>query len=357
MAVGLASVGTALPRWRIGQDEVLDYMQRFYGAGPRLSRRLRYIYRRSHIDARYTCCPDFAPQAADGYLQDDPSTACRMRMYYRHVVPLAAEAARAAFQAQTAWTPDQVTHLVFASCTGFTAPGPDVALVDALGLDRGVQRTQVGFMGCQAALPALRVGADICRADPRAVVLVVCAELCTLHFQRQPTDENLVVNSLFADGAAAVLMGPAPAPLCRLEDFYSRRVPGGDGLITWDIGDRGFEMGLQLNVPAVLGKALPGFVSGVDLAGLDLSELDHAGQTAWAVHPGGRSILDAVESSLGLAPEALAASRHVLRHYGNMSSPSVLFVLQRLLATTQTDHGVLLAFGPGLSLEAATWRR
>jgi predicted naringenin-chalcone synthase len=217
-----------------------------------------------------------------------------------------------------------------------------------------VHRWQIGFMGCQAALQGLQAADAICRADPQAVVLLVCAELCTLHFQRQPNAENLVANSLFADGAAAVILSSAvdktAAPLCGLECFSSYLAPATRELISWRIGDKGFQMGLNLEVPQALGALLPDFIEAL------LPNGAGARINAWAVHPGGRAILDTVQRVLGLEEAHLSASRAVLRQYGNMSSPTVLFVLDRLLAEQPQADGVALSFGPGLSLEGMRWR-
>jgi alpha-pyrone synthase len=347
------SIGTALPPYRVAQQSILRHMVDLYPEETTIQRRLRYVYHRSHIDYRHTCCPDFST-AGPGYLAGDPSTAERLRLYEHEIDALVLAAAQDALAAQKRFVAKDITHLIFVSCTGMAAPGPANRLWGGLDMSASVKSLQIGFMGCQAALYGLRTADEICRSQPQAVVLVVCAELCTLHFQRQATDKDLVINSLFSDGAAAVLLSGIDEnalvhndrePVV-LECFNSETLLDTSELLSWRIGDRGFEMGLDPALPGILATALPQFAA---RAGLRREE-------EWAVHPGGRSILDAVERSLTLSPQALQVARQVLRDYGNMSSPSVLFVLKGILANGGL-RGNLLAFGPGLSLEAARWWR
>jgi alpha-pyrone synthase len=358
------SIGTALPAYRISQEQALRFMLSCYPEDVSTKRRLHYVYRRSHIHFRFTCCADFTLDPAaklargDLYLLGEPGTGQRMRAYEERVGELVVSAARQAFSRQEVFKPEDITHLIAVTCTGFCAPGADLELVEQLGLRRDIRRLQIGFMGCQAALQALQTADSICRADPEAVVLLVCAELCTLHFQRQPTQENLIINSLFADGAAAALVsastrGEATA-LCHLDRFASHLVPDTRDLVSWHIGDQGFRMGLSLETPAAVRRVLPEFVDGlVEGAGLQREAIDF-----WVIHPGGRAILDAAEKALALEPRALEAAREVLRMYGNMSSPTVLFVLERVLRQARDGQvGLALSFGPGLNLEGLLWRK
>ena len=336
-------------------------MRDYYRADTHLERQLNYIYRRSHINRRYTCCADFTgetrPTERRIFSSGKPGTEERMRIYAEEISSLAAVACRNALDGQRPFAAADITHLIVVTCTGFYAPGPDLDLVEELGLKRQVQRLQIGFMGCQAALQGLQVADAIYRSDPGALVLLVCAELCTLHFQSEPTKENLIINSLFADGAAAVLIGGEGEgePLCRLKSFASHLVRETRETVTWRIGNRGYCMGLSLAVPAVIQRTLPGFVDDMlKDAALHRDEVD-----LWAVHPGGRSILDAAERSLQLEGLSLAGSRKVLRDYGNMSSATVLFALEQVLrdAPASGCKGVALTFGPGLSLEGLVWER
>jgi len=248
----------------------------------------------------------------------------------------------------------EITHLVTVSCTGFSAPGFDIELCQQLGLPAGVARTQIGFMGCHGLLNALRV-ANAFVLNSQAVVLVCAVELCSLHQQYGGQADQIVSNSLFADGAAALVCRPAAAHSChgpRLVSSESVIVPNTTDHMTWKIGNHGFEMTLSPKVPSVIRRQLKSFIDRW-LRDHDLTSVDI---DAWAVHPGGPRILDAVGESLELSHEALAASREVLYRYGNMSSPTVAFVLDRLGMMRSLDVCVLLGFGPGLTIEAALLR-
>lgn len=354
-------IGTAVPKYRISQQQALAFMETYYRSDAVLKRRLASIYGRSHIDFRHSCADFSMPPAdrnggPDRFLLENPGTGTRMQEYASRVIPLVETAARQALARQTAFKASDVSHLITVTCTGFCAPGPDLVLMERLGLRRDVRRLQIGFMGCQAALQGLHTADAICRSDPQAVVLVVCAELCTLHFQNEPTNENLIVNSLFADGAAAAVVGSAgDGALCKLGRFASYVAPDTADQISWHIRDTGFEMGLSMATPKALRRALPGFLQMLMADG----HVEKEGIDLWAVHSGGRAILDAVERSLELDPDDLRASRDVLRSHGNMSSPTVLFVMKRILegAGKAPANGVALTFGPGLSLEGMLWRK
>jgi predicted naringenin-chalcone synthase len=234
-----------------------------------------------------------------------------------------------------------ITHVLVTCCTGLYAPGLDFEIVDHLGLSASVERTMVGFMGCYAAINALKLARHIVRSDPKAGVLMVNLELCTLHFQETQELEQVLSFLVFADGAAASLI-TAHEQGFALDSFRAVMVPGTRGLITWKIGGLGFDMFLSGKIPAVLGRALH--------EGELMTERD--GIELWAVHPGGRSILDAVESGLELTADALAASREVLSCFGNMSSATVMFVLQRMMQQARPgQRGCAMSFGPGLTAE------
>ncbi|GIV58710.1 MAG: chalcone synthase [Rhodothermaceae bacterium] len=344
-------------------------MQRVDSQPEGIRRRLAQLYERSGIDYRYSCVEDYLREPADWTffppnwsLQPEPTTGARNRKYREAAVPLAEAVAREAL-GRAGLAPEEVTHVVAVSCTGFFAPGLDIELVRRLGMRPETRRVMVGFMGCYAAFNALRVAHGFCQSDPAARVLVVCVELCTLHFQVSQTLESAVVNSLFSDGAAAAVLAARPDPgdrlvyagdLCRLDDDSMDHM-------TWEVGDTGFRMGLSPRVPEVLARHLPGFVTDL-LAphGLTAADVDF-----WAIHPGGRAIVERAQAVLGLPDEAVHDSLEVLRLHGNMSSPTILFVLKRLLdrhaaarARGEAGYrtGVAMAFGPGLTLEGCLWR-
>ncbi|MBP1807536.1 type III polyketide synthase [Rubellimicrobium aerolatum] len=271
-----------------------------------------------------------------------PSTGQRMRLYERFALDLAAEAVEGLDLGERA---REVTHLIAVSCTGFYAPGLDLQLVARCGLDPSVERTVVGFMGCYAGINALKLARHIVRSEPRARVLIVSVELCTLHLQETSDLEKVLSFLVFGDGCAAALVTADPAGLS-LDRFHAALLPEASEQITWTIGDGGFDMFLSGQVPASVGEALRrGREVILDGAGTDEIDL-------WAIHPGGRSVLDAVQGALELGPEALADSREVLRLYGNMSSATVLFVLARMLGRARSgERGCAMAFGPGLTAE------
>ena len=304
--------------------------------------------RRSAIGHRWSVLPPAAgggsPVAPGGFYDSDPlpGTAARMGVYAREAPALALEAIRA-----LSATADLggITHLVVASCTGFVAPGIDQIIATELNLE-GVERLLVGFMGCYAAVAALRSARHIVRSDPDARVLVITVELSTLHLQPAREIEPLLAMLQFGDGAAAALV-TRDAHGFEIRVPFAATLDDSASLIRWDITDRGFAMHLSGEVPLRIGAALsdPEFAARVT-GGRDAGTID-----AWAVHAGGRSILDAVAHALALDSQALDESRAVLRDNGNMSSATLMFVLARLLAGPPVESGVALAFGPGLAAE------
>ena len=277
-----------------------------------------------------------------------PATAARMALYEPWAIDLALAAVAALdIEAERG----RITHVVAASCTGFSAPGLDLQLCDRLGLRVDVERTLVGFMGCSAAVPALRAAHHIVRADPAARVLVVNCELSTLHLQETSDLETVLSFMLFADGCAAALVSADPVGF-ELRDFRNKVLPDSRDLITWHIGDQGFDMHLSGKVPGRIAQALRQELGQDDGAGLLRGEGAQA-IDLWAVHAGGRTVLDAVEIGLSLDPSALRHSRAVLRDHGNMSSATVMFVLAAMLRepAATPGRGMAMAFGPGVVAE------
>jgi predicted naringenin-chalcone synthase len=288
-----------------------------------------------------------------------PTTATRMARYADEAPPLAERAAREGL-AQAGVAAAEITHLITVSCTGFFAPGLDVELITRLGLRPYVRRTHIGFMGCHAAFNALAAARNIVRADAGARVLVVCVELCTLHFAYGWDPEKLVANALFADGAAACVVGAegeagaraGGGGAWRLVDTASLLLGGGREAMTWKIGDHGFEMTLSATLPSLIaGHVRPWCESW--LGGMEVGEVER-----WAIHPGGPRILTAVRDALGLRAADLAASEDILRRHGNMSSATVLFVLRALAAAAVSgERCVAIGFGPGLMAEGMLLER
>jgi predicted naringenin-chalcone synthase len=331
-------------------------MKSMLKADAALCRRIDYLYRRSQIDTRYSCIPIEFYVNASGQ-QPFPTTQQRMAKYQAEALPLCKAALADALNQPDAPNLAEVTHLIVVSCTGFYAPGLDVHLVKALGLSPSVQRTLIGFMGCYAAFNGIHLADSICGCDPDATVLLVCVELCTLHFQQSPAPHHLVANCIFADGAAAVFFKQHELqPASPLNSFIIKNSLSwidDDSLdeMTWRIGDTGFEMYISAAIAGILDVNLPGFIQRLlKPSGLSKVEIDF-----WAVHSGGRSILDTVQRRLDLSAFQIEDSRTVLHNYGNMSSPSVLFALKRLRQRLQNGerfrYCVGLAFGPGLTFE------
>jgi predicted naringenin-chalcone synthase len=318
-------------------------------------RRSRNLFQRmsdlADIEHRFSCFAP-GPKPRDHVLDTSgfyrrrafPSTSARMALYREAALALSREAIAAL---DISGEKGDISHLIVASCTGFSAPGLDFDIMQDAGLASSIERTVVGFMGCFAAVNALKLARHIVRSEKGARVLVVALELCTLHLQETEELEQLLSFLIFADGCAAGLVSAEPHGFA-LDRFETVLVPESADQITWRVGDQGFDMRLSGQVATTLARALPAAMHEI-LAG--------AAPLLWAVHPGGRSILDAVERALALPEAALAASRAVLRGHGNMSSATILFVLKALMAHAASGaQGCALAFGPGLTAEALLFR-
>lgn len=355
---GLLSIGTAVPPYQVDQTAVGAFVADSLNASPSLRRWIKRLYELSGIETRYSCLPEatnlnldspFAPGLA---LADSPTTAERMAIYQREAVDLGVAAAEQALAAPAvAGSTAAITHLIVVSCTGFFAPGLDLAIAERLGLSPTLQRTLVGFMGCAAAFNGLRLASQIVAGQPEARVLVVCVELCTLHLQPGADRPTLTAASLFADGAAACLVGTPDihGDVLLIDRFHSQVQPDSQDAMSWQIGDHGFVMNLSSDVPRHIDSLAPSALANL-LDGLPSPEF-------WAIHPGGRAIVDRLAELLALSPAQTAASYTVLRRYGNMSSATILFVLRELWASlravAQPVSGVAVAFGPGLVTELA----
>jgi predicted naringenin-chalcone synthase len=272
-----------------------------------------------------------------------PSTGARMRRYHREAGPLATKAVNRLIAQEVN---QKITHLIVTSCTGFAAPGVDFEIIRRCNLEPSIERTVIGFMGCNAAINALKLARHIVRSETDSRVLIVSVELCTLHLQESDRIEQLLSFLLFGDGCAAAIVSADPHGFS-LDSFHAELAQDASDQITWSIGDSGFDMLLSGQVPTTIAHAL-GAGSERILAGQAIREFQ-----MWAVHPGGRSVLDAVEDAFELDEAALTASRNVLQGYGNMSSPTILFVLEALMRENPAkgSQGCAMAFGPGLAAE------
>lgn len=366
--IALLALGTAVPPYRVSQAAAADWMAQSFTGQPALGRWLRSLYANSGIETRYACVPDFVrpPELSRLAPGLDPAemltTAERMVIYEQESVHIGAAAARQALASYgqatgqaTAAVAGTVTHLIVVSCTGFFAPGLDIAIARQLNLAPTVQRSLIGFMGCAAAFNGLRAATQVVRGDPSARVLVVCVELCSIHVQPGTDRENLIAGSLFADGASACLVGeamPHQGDLFEVESFFTGIKPDTRTEMVWQIGNHGFALRLSPRIPEHLAEAAPEALDQLFSHGLS--------PRFWAIHPGGRAIVDRLAQIFCLEPEQVAASRSVLRRFGNLSSATMFFVLDEIRQKLgQKGHrpgrveGVAMAFGPGLVIEMA----
>jgi predicted naringenin-chalcone synthase len=355
----ILSLGTAVPPYAASQAEIYEWMATSFAEHPSVVRWLRSLYTYSGIEKRYACIPDFLHPvqesrfAPGGPLQEIATTARRMAIYERESAPLAVQAVEGALDEVAVATGatrqsviDSITHLVTISCTGFFAPGLDLALVSKLGLPSTVGRTMIGFMGCSAMFNGLRTAHQIVCSDPTARVLIVSVELCSLHVQPGVARENLISASLFADGASACVVGmpePGQGRIFVLDQLHTEVKPETGEEMVWQIGDYGFELKLSPRIPRHLGEVAPQILAQL---------FPDQPPEFCAIHPGGPAILDELESILALDEATMQASRAVLRNYGNISSATILFVLDELRQTLdRPQSGVAMAFGPGLTIE------
>lgn len=362
MSAYITSIGTANPKNKIEQREIAAFMAKNLQFDEARTRELEVLYRATGIGYRHTVIDDytrkigafdFFPNTDD--LEPFPSVSQRMEVFKRDALPLALDAINAC---DYHFDNSAFTHLITVSCTGMYAPGLDIEITKHLGLSHSVQRTSINFMGCYAAINALKVAAQACTGTSDAKVLIVCLELCSIHFQKATNDDNLLANALFGDGAAAVVVQPAPEHdfSLELEAFHCDLATNGHKDMAWGIGNLGFEMALSTYVPDIIKTGIKKLSSEL----LQQLDLDIEGPDYYAIHPGGKKILEAIESELEISREDNAHAYEVLRKFGNMSSPTVLFVIKSLQDTlVQQDRSkriLSFAFGPGLTMESMLLR-
>lgn len=352
----ITAIGTAVPAYKLEQNVIAEFMEKL-APDEDQRRKLRTVFRASGIKTRHSVLSDYGRTEQFDFfpntpnLEPFPGTAQRMQAYRQYALDLSIASVQN-LQTQRPFDYSSITHLITVSCTGMYAPGLDIDLVKRLPLQSSVNRTCINFMGCFAAINALKSAEAICMADAKAKVLIVCTELCSLHFQKDFTDDNILANALFADGSAAMLVEANGDGLqLRLEGFYSDIAHHGADAMAWTIGDLGFEMKLSSYVPEILQSGIQGLVNGLmSRTGLSQDQITH-----YAVHPGGKKILDVVAEALTISRERLSSGYQVLRDYGNMSSPTIVFVLKAMLdgKTIRSGDSVMaMAFGPGLTMES-----
>lgn len=356
----LTSIGVAVPGNRFEQSQIGRFMTKAMQLDYENSRKLNAIFRSSGIHYRHSVLEDYGRDHDFSFYPNTenfepfPSTEKRLQEYQTYACDLSVAAVSDCVSKASGFKKDAVTHLIIVSCTGMYAPGLDIDLVKTLGLRHDVQRLNINFMGCYAAFNAIKAGHAFCTADPRATVLIVCVELCSIHFQKQATEDNMLANALFADGAAAVLMQSTPASGINLmpEAFHNSLAFTNDTQMAWKVGNLGFEMKLTSYVPEIIQRGIKKLTDDMlDKIGKNFSSIKH-----FAIHPGGKKILEVIEQELRLSKTDNQYAYAVLHNYGNMSSPTVLFVLYSLLKSlTLKDHNssvLSFAFGPGLTMES-----
>ncbi|MDE0470851.1 MAG: type III polyketide synthase [Ekhidna sp.] len=356
MPAFIHSIATTVPSSVASQQQIADFMIANLNLRKEQQHKLRVLYRASGIEQRYSVLEDFSQRLNGQHFFKQkafPSAKPRMELYQKHAIGLATKAARKTLQ--TGYTlSEEITHLITVSCTGMYAPGLDIELVQNLELSTETKRTSINFMGCYASFNALKVAVSIVEADANAKVLIVCVELCSIHLQDSGDDDSLLSNAIFGDGAAALVLKSTESNTClELKRFHSDLALQGKREMGWFIGDHGFEMKLSTKVPDVI----EGGIKELTRRLLAATTLGVEGIDYFAIHPGGKKILEIIEKQLGISRSQNIQAHEVLKKYGNMSSPTVLFVLKRIFdqlsPSDNNKHILSFAFGPGLTLESA----
>lgn len=358
MNSSIVSIGLSNPGSPIPQTEISRFMQLAHQLDVQERRKLDFLYRKSGIDSRHSVLDDFQKEEVSDFtffpknkeLHPFPGTAARMQVFEEKGPELAEQAVRSALQ-QAKVEANSLTHLILISCTGMVAPGLELDLMRRLGIPSSVERYCIHFMGCYAAFTGLRLADQLVKANLKARVLVVSVELCTLHFQKEYTEDNLLANSLFGDGAAAAVVMQSEKGL-QIKNYFSEVLWEGEKDMAWKIGDFGFEMRLSQYIPSLLNQGIRRLRDLFE-AKFNFSQVKHV-----AIHPGGKQILIQVQEAFGLSPEVNRHALEVLRTCGNMSSASILFVLERMLQDSSIQGDILaLGFGPGLTLETTHYEK
>ncbi len=337
--------------------EILSFMQNVYALNESEARKLKFLYGKSGIEQRYSVLPDYSRPASEWRfyaptenLEPFPSLEQRMTVYNKQAPLLSVDAIRDCLN--HSHQHKHITHLITVSCTGMSAPGLDLQVMELMDFEKTIFRTSVNFMGCYAAIHALKIADAICKTDRAAQVLIVCTELCTLHFQREATMDNMASSLLFGDGAAAALVmhDTATTQGLTIDHFYSEINPKGKRDMAWELSSSGFLMTLSGYVPDLIEEDFRHVVErALAKEGAVQNDVSH-----WCIHPGGKRILEAIHKALGFTNGQLQCSYDVLREAGNLSSATILFVLKKLMQQKNIPKLFGAAFGPGLTVETFT---
>jgi predicted naringenin-chalcone synthase len=354
----IISIGTAVPIYGTDQNIVLRFMQDAYNDST-ASRKLAVLFHSCGIGKRHSVIPDFdASQPVRLLFKDNiiPVVAERLDLYKKHAVPLAMKAIDDCLEKiSNTVSGGEITHLITVTCTGLYAPGIETELITQLNLPPDIFHTSVNFLGCNAAFHALKIGDMIARTEENAKILIVCVELCTLHFQPKNNNDNLLSNTIFGDGAAAVMITSDTFARqqhlegLEIKGFYSLLLGRGKELMGWNITSVNFEMVLDSGIPEFIGDNVSDIVN----KATNKWNIKSEDIGIWAVHPGEKKILDAIKKQMHLSDADLQCSYNVLSQYGNMSSPTILFILKEIFKQKPREDIFSVGFGPGLSIEAA----
>jgi len=356
----LIHITTALPPYKVLQAKAAEELKARMATRPAIARLIDAAAQHSGIESRFVVVPDAEVESTERFYAPDngtpgPDTKSRMTQYEYWSKNLAQQAVARLLQ-ETQCVPSGIGRMITVSCTGFFAPGIDYHLMNEFKIPACAKRTHIGFMGCAAALVGFNSALEAMQsaAGEKGSTLLVALELCSLHLQTEPTRDNILANMIFADGCAAALFSPLPhfTPKLKLLSTHSHLFSGSAEIMGWKIGNTGFEMMLSPELPRIIAEsAVPRLKQILHEQGIAETSIRH-----WALHPGGRAVLDALQDGLGLSCDQAAPSRAVLKNFGNMSSASILFVLKELLATQNIGKGervCAVAFGPGLTMEVA----
>ncbi|CAN5897345.1 type III polyketide synthase [soil metagenome] len=359
----IISIATGVPSFNHKQEDLFSFAEKVYCKDETEKRKLKFLYSHSGISNRYSVVPDFSVVADERTLfpptkdlEPFPSLEKRMQLFNDHAADLSARTIEDCIKGKI--NKDEITHLVTVSCTGMSAPGIDLQVMDMMGLPKNIIRTSVNFMGCYAAVHGLKLADAFCNSSKKVNVVVVCVELCTLHFQKEVSADNMTSSLLFADGCAAMLVQPdySAHSGIRVQNFFSDVSFKGKKDMAWELSSKGFLMTLTGYVPELIKEDFKGLVD----KALESSGQHQRDVTHWCIHPGGKKILESISSSLAIPNESLNYSYNVLNDYGNMSSPTILFVLKKIMDEFEQQKPVTppvifgAAFGPGLTMETFT---
>ncbi|MEO5967199.1 MAG: type III polyketide synthase [Ferruginibacter sp.] len=356
----IISIATKVPEYKYEQQCLYNFADKIYSQDAVESRKLRFLYNFSGIENRYSVLPDFNLAQNKRLMFSDsedlephPTLEKRMEIFKTSAANLACEAIETCIINKIPI--EKITHLITVSCTGMSAPGIDLQIIEKLKLPRETIRLSVNFMGCYAAVHGLKIADAFCKADKDANVIVVCTELCTIHFQKEITPDNITSSLLFGDGCAAVLVNNSNEIGINLDSFYSEISQDGEKDMAWQLSGSGFLMTLSGYVPELINQDFKKICT----RALNKTSKQIENVTHWCIHPGGKKIIEAIEKSLSKSKEDFKYSYEVLKDYGNMSSPTILFVLEKIfneLKEKNNEQALIFAaaFGPGLTTETFT---